>query len=79
MIPHPKDFYIAHRVYTLRTGPAWGALTDGPDDKTEMTDRIADSFHDEPPTLKTLRVWHFTEDCPARDVTEDFILDWIET
>ena len=73
---HPANFYIAHRVFNLRSGLEWGALSDGPLGKDDMSDKIADSFDDEAPTLGNLRVWWFQDDVPARDVTEDFILAW---
>lgn len=80
MTAHPTDFYVAHRVYFGKPWPtgAWGALTDGPEDRQQVLDRIADwacDSGDTKPSIHALRVWHFTPDCPARDVTEDMLAD----
>lgn len=78
--PHATDFYIVHAHFTfLRQGQIvqqWGSLSDGPYDRDEALDAIADHFHkrDMPrPTLANVRVFHFQPDVPARDVTEDML------
>lgn len=73
---HPKDFYIAHHLYSGRAfpkGPVWGALSDGPEDRRQVIDRINEMGDDA--TLATIRVWHFQDDVPARDVTEDILAE----
>lgn len=88
---HPTDFYVAHRLFAGRAfiaGPVWGALTDGPEDRNEVIDRLNEWARDpeawNSPDLTTLRVWHFQDDVPPRDVTEDVLalagddLEWIE-
>lgn len=74
--PHPKEFYIAHRWYDLTRSSGWGALSDGPAERSEVRDMILDGFTDEAPTLGTLWVMQFRDDAPPRDVTEDMILEW---
>lgn len=73
--PYPSEFFVVHRLFTGKpfAAPTWGSLSDGPYDRTEALDCIADSFHGEEATLDNLRVWHFQPDVPARDVTEDMI------
>lgn len=80
--PHPTDFYVVHAHFTfLRLGQlvqSWGSLSDGPCDRTEALDCISDHFHprDMPrPTLQNVRVFHFPDDAPARDVTEDILAE----
>ena len=71
---HPTNFYIAHRVYSGRAfpnGPTWGAMTDGPEDRAALVDRISSDFPEA--DLGTLRVWRFQDDVPARDVTDDIL------
>jgi hypothetical protein len=72
---HPSDFYVAHHLYSGRAfpkGPVWGALTDGPEEWREVIDRINEL---EDASLETVRVWHFQDDVPARDVTEDMLAE----
>jgi hypothetical protein len=82
MNAHPSNFYVAHRLFSgLRNhpGPVWGAMTDGPEDRGEVVDRIcewaADSDDADKPSLSTLRVWWFQDDVPVRDVTEDVLAE----
>lgn len=79
-IPHPTDFFIVHTLMTFSRNrlpvTQWGILSDGPYDRAEAVAAITDHFRDGPPTLGNLRVFHFRDDAPARDVTEDFILEW---
>jgi hypothetical protein len=78
LIAHPADFYIVHALFIGRAfprGPVWGNLTDGPADRAEAFEAI-NEHTDDAPTLGNLRVFHFRDDAPARDVTEDFILEW---
>jgi hypothetical protein len=73
---HPKEFYIAHAVHSGRafpSGPVWGALTDGPEDRDQVIARICDGFPEA--DLGTLRVWRFQDDVPARDVTDDILAE----
>ena len=74
--PHPTDFYTAHRIFSGRSfpnGPVWGALTDGPETRSEVIDRIVNECPEA--TLSTLIVWRFQDDVPARDVTDDILSD----
>lgn len=76
---HPKDFYIAHAVYSGRafpSGPVWGSLTDGPEYRDKVISRILDDFPEA--DTGTLRVWRFQDDVPARDVTEDILAEAAE-
>jgi hypothetical protein len=80
MVPHATDFYIAHHLYSnpraFPNGPVWGALSDGPEDRRQVIDRINELVDEgTEPTLKNVRVWHFQADVPVRDVTEDIIAD----
>jgi hypothetical protein len=78
---HPTNFFIAHRLFSGRAfpkGPVWGALTDGPEDRGEVVDRICEwaaEDDDQKPSLATLRVWWFQDDVPVRDVTEDVLAE----
>lgn len=79
---HPADFYVVHALFSGRAfprGPVWGSLSAGPYDRDEATVAIDNHFRDNAPTLGNLRVFHFRDDAPARDVTEDFILEWEAT
>lgn len=81
-VPHATDFYVVHALFSGRSfprGPVWGSLSDGPYDRDEATVAIDNHFRDNAPTLGNLRVYHFRDDAPARDVTEDFILEWEAT
>ena len=75
--PHPASFYIAHRFYPKH---GWGMLTDGPEELSEVLDRIGQwsqgSGPDVVPALETLRVWRFQDDVPPRDVTEDVLANF---
>lgn len=83
-LPHPEDFYIAHRLYegeAFHPHLTWGSLTDGPTEFDDLLCAIAESFG-RPSTpyyvhmdlsLDTLRVWHFQGDVAPRDVTEDVV------
>jgi len=78
--PHPTDFYTAHRIFAGRSfpnGPVWGGLTDGPETRNEVIDRILSEFPEA--TLETLIVWRFQDDVPARDVTDDILSDVLAT
>ena len=81
MTPHPTEYYLATALftgYTFPIGGVWGALTDGPEvAANDLLDRVTEHFTDTAPTLATLKVWRFTDDCPPRDVTEDIIADVI--
>ena len=76
--PHPQNFYVAHRLFPGKRGtaPAWGALTDGPEELDDVIARIWDMRSEQwgyMPTLEQVRVWHFQDDVPPRDVTEDVL------
>ena len=78
--PFPRDFYVAFTLFTFTRlrgeVTEWGNLTDGPHSRTEVLDAISDYFHpkDKPrPSLANVKVFHFRDDAPARDVTEDII------
>jgi hypothetical protein len=79
MTPHPQDFYTAHRVFTGRAfpnGPVWGALTDGPEDLEDVLERLwgmRSEAWGEMPTRDVVMIWHFQDDVPPRDVTEDVL------
>ncbi len=79
---HPTDFYIAHRVFAgvaFPKGPVWGSLTDGPEYLEDVVEQIIDGMcyyelsDHVAPSLDTVRVWHFQDDVPPRDVTEDVL------
>lgn len=78
-VPHASDFFIVHALMTFSRNrqelTEWGSLSDGPYDRDETTVAI-DNHFEVAPTLGNLRVYHFRDDAPARDVTEDFILEW---
>lgn len=80
---HPEDFFVVHALMTFSRNrqpiTQWGSLSDGPYDRDEATVAIDNHFRDNAPTLGNLRVYHFRDDAPARDVTEDFILEWEAT
>lgn len=95
MTTHPTDFYIAHHLYSGRAfpnGPVWGCLTDGPEELSEVLDRLRDLsigphvMTNDIPSLENVRIWHFQDDVPARDVTEDVLqllndqndVEWME-
>lgn len=75
--PHPTEYYLASRLYegdVFPAGGVWGSLGDGPViGLSDMTDAVTESFGDVTPALDAIKVWHFTDDCPPRDVTEDII------
>lgn len=77
MHPHPADFYVAHQLFTFHRDhqevTQWGSLTDGPADRADVLDSIREMKIT--PTLAVLRVYHFRDDAPARDVTEDMIAE----
>lgn len=79
LIAHPSDFFVVHALMTFSRNrqpiTQWGGLSDGPYDRDEAMAAITDHFG-HTPTLGNLRVYHFRDDAPARDVTEDFILEW---
>ena len=75
---HPTDFYIAHRVFSGAPfkAPIWGSMTDGPEDRDDVVARILDDMirrDCSEPSLATVKVWHFQDDVPPRDVTEDVL------
>jgi hypothetical protein len=76
MTTHPTDFYVAHRLYRfwrLGSVEAWGNLTDGPADKAQLMEGLRNDPSRDMHSLQNLRVWHFQDDVPPRDVTEDII------
>lgn len=79
MQTHPQEFFVVHALLTFqrnhRSVTQWGSLSDGPYDRTEALDCISDHFREEAPTLENLRVFHFQDDVPARDVTEDILAE----
>lgn len=72
MTHHPTDFYIAHRSVDLGNGPVWCNITDGPCDYAELIE-VRLPWDEQAPTLQNTRIWHFQDDVPTRDVTEDVI------
>ena len=79
MTPHPTDFYTAFRLFHFgrlgHTVAQWGNLTDGPVDLAQLLDDIRNDPSADRPTLATLKVWHFRDDAPPRDVTEDVLAE----
>ena len=73
--PYPEDHYQAQAVHDGE----WGNLTRCPADWDTIIEAIGVMFDERPP-LTMIRVWHFQEDVPPRDATEDVMnkMEWPE-